>query len=216
MDHFASQSSSPGELDDDPDIQYVYAMGDDGERRVRVRFNSSAAAQSPPVAHEPTFPSAAITQDQIKDTKRPHPILRGPSKDNVPTLGNNAEGDNHAQNRAAAEAQSRGNAMAERVKRDTPPFARNSIDSQPNTEDGESDFELLGKSRDIAMKSFPVDGRKHAREYSHDTLVQYPPSDGHATDLEKGPDDEDPAEDQSESPQKQYEEIFDGYVDGSS
>lgn len=210
------QPSSPGELDDDPDIQYEYAMGEGGERRVRVRFNSRAAAQSPPAAHEPTFPSAAITQDQIKDSKRPHPILRDRSKENVPTLGSNDESDKHAQDRAAAEAQSRGNAMAERVRRDSPPYSsRNSIESTAYTEDGESDFELLGNSGDIAMKPYAHDEDGHRRTYSHDTLVGYPAPDGYATDLERGPDSEEATETKDEKPQKQYEEIYNGYVDGS-
>ncbi|KAF2210151.1 hypothetical protein CERZMDRAFT_45968 [Cercospora zeae-maydis SCOH1-5] len=65
------------------------------------------------------------------------------------------------------------------------------------------------------MKPFPLNRSRHSRKYSHDTLVEYPASDGYATDLEKGPDSEYTPEVKSEKPQKQYEEIFNGYVDGS-
>ncbi|KAI5359908.1 putative threonine/serine exporter [Septoria linicola] len=218
MEH-QRQNSSPSEPDDEPDISNTIG-GAERERRARVRFDSNAAARPPTNAHVPSVPSAAVTQDQVSVPIRPHPILRGNSREAVPTQIGNDGSDQVATDRAAAAAQSRGNAMANTVRRESPPGSRGSFESTAQTEDGDSDYELLSHPRGIRLKPIGNNGYsglgQHSHSLSHDTLVGTSSQDPFATDLESGQSQDSTGEADAQQKQKpELDQIFNGYVDGS-
>ena len=220
MDH-STQSSSPGESDDDPDISNATG-GAERERRARVRFSSDAAVQPPAVSQALSLPSAVVTQDRLKSPARP--ILRGTSRER--SAPQHAQGpDQAAADYAALAAQHRGHALASTVQLESPSSPRDSFDSVAYTDSGDSDYELLGSATDIALQSLdhdiydygePSTDDQQSYSLSYDTLVGTPTHDEYATDLEAGHslDNETGAKDE-QTQKVEFAEIYDGNLDGS-
>ncbi|KXT03665.1 hypothetical protein AC578_5152 [Pseudocercospora eumusae] len=150
-----SASSMPGESDDDPDILQAGTNIASREHRGRVRFISNAATQQP---QAPPLPSAAITSDQIQVPPRPHPILRGNSRDAVTAIHD------HAEDPESAAAQIRANTMANRAWGTSTSSSRSSFDSTAYTETGDSENHLLRHDSNIPLQN--LTDSKHEREAS--------------------------------------------------
>jgi len=145
MEH--PSNSNPGEPDDDPDIPKMKASTpSENYQKSRVRFNSNAGTTTPAV------PPAAITHDQTKAPRRPHPILRSTSKERTPTvLSEQGVGISPTRDAAFA-AQHRGHAMARTVWEESPTSSRASFESISPSSSGSSEYQLLSNAGEIAMQ----------------------------------------------------------------
>lgn len=211
-------NSSPGEPDDDPDINKTKSASQPERiQKTRVRFNSNAGTIAP------AFPPAAITHDQTKVPHRPHPILRASSKEKTPTLSEDHHVCPSPTQDAASAAQHRGNAMARTVWGESPPSSRTSFESISPTSSGTSEYQLFTHANEIAMQrlgpfsqtqsannDFDADGDKDElfKEIQYDSV--------NAQHLENGPGKAASGDSKDETKTKaEFDEIYNASYDGS-
>lgn len=211
-------NSSPGEPDDDPDILKMKApSSSESSHKSRVRFNSNAGSTTPAI------PPAAITHDQTKTPRRPHPILRTGSKEKTATVLDDQVASHPQARDAASAAQHRGHAMARTVWRESPTSSRTSFESISPSSSGTSEYQLLSNAGEIAMQT--LGHGPHSRHSStsldasdsKDDLfkeVKYP--DVSAQHLEAGYEKSTAHGTKDETkPKTEFDEIYDTAYDGT-